>query len=73
MGAASSDGREAQGACRAFKHKMLYIVGDEPDPVASAIGGQCWCAHTQSSIGPDDQLVVPEHCGPGRACFERTG
>lgn len=59
--------------CRALKHKMLYIVGVEPDPVASSIGGQYWCVHTQGPIGPDDQPVLPERCRAGRGCHERGG
>jgi hypothetical protein len=29
----------------------------------------CWCRKTMQAIGPDGEIVDPEDCGPGRACF----
>jgi hypothetical protein len=28
-----------------------------------------WCCETQEVIGPDNQRVHPERCGPNRACY----
>ena len=31
------------------------------------------CLHTCAHVGPDDELVAPEDCQPGRDCFEEDG
>jgi hypothetical protein len=31
--------------------------------------GHCWCYHTQQVVGPDGNIVMPERCVPGRACY----
>ena len=31
-----------------------------------------WCALTQRVLGPDGQLVEPQSCKPGRACFKEA-
>jgi len=31
--------------------------------------GRAWCRRTMQAVGPDGELVLPEHCQRGRACF----
>lgn len=31
--------------------------------------GRAWCRRTMQSVGPDGELVLPESCRRGRACF----
>ena len=31
----------------------------------------CWCSETMLAIGPDGEIVSPEHCGPGRPCYDQ--
>ncbi len=66
-------GRDQGEPCRALKTKALYVVGREPDPVMAALGAHAWCVHTMGTIGPDDDLVLPERCRAGRGCYERDG
>jgi hypothetical protein len=28
-----------------------------------------WCCETQEVIGPDNKVVFPEQCTPGRGCY----
>jgi hypothetical protein len=58
--------------CLHLRTKKMYIPAQAAEASAAfesreAIG-PCWCNLTQSPIGPDDQLVHPESCRPGRAC-----
>lgn len=29
----------------------------------------CWCRKTMQAVGPDGEIVDPEDCQAGRACF----
>lgn len=35
--------------------------------------GRVWCRRTMQSVGPDGELVLPERCRRGRACFQGQG
>ncbi len=35
--------------------------------------GRAWCRRTMQSVGPDGELVLPERCRSGRACFASQG
>lgn len=41
------------------------IYDDRVDPG----DGYYWCARTCRPVGPDDELVFPRACVPGRSCF----
>jgi hypothetical protein len=58
--------------CRQLLSKGMFITGDRiPDPATGIGDGNCWCAHTQSIIGPDDQLVDRPRCSDtSRACYQ---
>lgn len=32
--------------------------------------GYYWCARTCTPVGPDDELVHPRACLPGRPCYQ---
>ena len=32
--------------------------------------GYYWCANTCNCVGPDDEVVHPKDCRPGRACYD---
>jgi hypothetical protein len=62
---------DPQPVCARLKTKMLYVIGREDAafdrPTSTA---PWWCLETMSQVGPDDGLVAPERCRPGRSCFE---
>ena len=33
----------------------------------------CWCGETMQALGPDGDVVDPEDCRAGRACFKPYG
>ena len=37
--------------------------------VQTSSGGHYACLRTQTVLGPDDRLCVPEACTPRRACY----
>ncbi len=57
--------------CKCLRAKSMYYDAAGEDP-----GGEnedsMWCAHTQSILGPDGQVVYVRHCRPGRSCCETT-
>ena len=58
--------------CRRLSSKRASFL-DGPPRVESDIldgSGSCWCLRTMMAVGPDAQLVDPEHCRSHRACFE---
>jgi hypothetical protein len=56
--------------CRLLRSKWMFIHA-EPDPtVPRSDSGICWCVHTQNCLGPDGQVVTPQACSSGRACYE---
>ena len=56
------------GELRSKKFFMLDAIPSEADHYYD-LSGHCWCYHTQQSVGPDGQQVMPERCGPGRVCY----
>ncbi len=56
------------GELRSKKFLMLDTIPSEPEQYYD-LSGHCWCYHTQQPVGPDGLQVVPEACGPGRACY----
>jgi hypothetical protein len=71
-GSEATEATDADGGnCRAFKTRLHYLSGgDVSSPIVDGTA-HYWCVHTMTTIGPDDDLVVPEHCRAGRSCFER--
>ena len=64
--------RLPEHACEHLATKTLYVsieadrVEDAPFPTGSTAA--YWCVLTQMPYGPDEELVEPESCLPGRAC-----
>lgn len=60
-----------QPVCRSLRTKALHVYGqDTPDAFSTSRSSHYHCMRTQFVTGPDGQLTVPEHCKPGRPCFE---
>ena len=70
----ATDGREGdrseRAVCNCLRTKMQYVAGSAVNgwgrPSSTA---QYWCLETMNQVGPDDGLVTPQHCQPGRECF----
>ena len=61
------------GACPSLLWKHLLTHGlDEPvrDDRAFPGDGYYWCARTCTCVGPDDAVVHPSRCLPGRECHD---
>lgn len=64
--------------CLHLRSKMDYVSydsqgnGDENGAAASG-APPCYCLRTHTVIGPDDDIVSPVECAPGRACYESSG
>jgi len=67
--------------CLHLRTKMDYVAHD-PGPSASGetsddtddVAAQnSYCLHTMTVIGPDDDIVGPRVCAPGRSCYESSG
>lgn len=59
--------------CEHLCTKTMYTGGEDRRQVEEWPGGQFrpasfWCVFTQRPWGPDEDLVGPEECRPGRAC-----
>jgi len=55
--------------CHCLRYKGMFINAP-PDPtVPSCHDGSYWCVMTQTVLGPDEQVVEPEGCKPGRSCY----
>ncbi len=79
----------AQGApparrCLHLRTKMDYVTidsgrpsglsaEDDEDATRGGTAHNHYCLHTFTVIGPDDDLVGPRLCAPGRACYESSG
>jgi hypothetical protein len=61
-----------QPVCRHLLSKGMYVTGhlDPADDIEGHSDGHCWCNRTAGMLGPDDQLVDRQRCGPGRTCYE---
>lgn len=56
------------GSLRSKKFFMLDRIATSADEYIDA-ANHVWCCETQEVIGPDNQRVDPERCGPNRACY----
>jgi hypothetical protein len=62
-----------KGLCPAFlmKHMLTHSLEDRVwDQRQDAGDGFFWCAKTCTCVGPDDELVEPRRCLPGRSCYD---
>ena len=55
--------------CCSVRSKKLFYQQDE-DASEARNAGPFWCARSQSTIGPDGQLVAFDACRPGRPCCQ---
>lgn len=57
--------------CRYLRTKGLHVYGaDTPDVYVTSRSSSYHCLRTAFVTGPDQALCLPEHCQPGRPCFE---
>jgi hypothetical protein len=56
------------GSLRSKKFFMLDRIATSADEYTDA-ANHVWCCETQEVIGPDNNRVDPERCGPNRACY----
>ena len=62
-----------RGMCPSLMMKQILtnalddVVWDDRDYPGD---GYYWCLCTGRDVGPDDELVVPDTCLPGRRCYE---
>jgi hypothetical protein len=47
------------------------LIDTEPDAVAQGPDHLCWCALTQTCLGPDGQVVDEQDCNAVRSCYLR--
>ncbi len=57
--------------CRELRSKRYYFLREMPTEPHHLVDGsnRCWCRLTMQSLGPDRELVRPQHCTPERACY----
>ena len=57
--------------CGSLRSKKFFmrdqLAKSADDYIDSA--NHVWCSETQEVIGPDNQPVEPDKCGPGRSCY----
>jgi len=52
-----------------MKHLLTHSLDDRVyDNRESPGDGYYWCAKTCTCVGPDDEIVHPSACVPGRSC-----
>jgi len=56
------------GNLRSKKFFMLDRLATSADDYIDS-ANHVWCCETQEVIGPDNQRVNPDGCGPGRSCY----
>ena len=56
------------GHLRSKKFFMLDRLATSADDYIDS-ANHVWCCETQEVIGPDNQRVNPDNCGPGRSCY----
>ena len=64
--------------CEHLCNKNMLVVQDQRDPALwypgdDDRGASYWCELTQFAQGPDDEIVDPRFCRPGRSCCVRRG
>jgi hypothetical protein len=61
-----------RGLCPSMrlKHMLTHSLQDPMSTERKWPGdGYYWCTRTCNCVGPDDELVNPGACLPGRACY----
>ena len=61
--------------CSDLRSKKYYFLSKpamEPADILDA-SNDCWCARSGIRLGPDDEIVTPDDCRAGRACFRAVG
>lgn len=61
--------------CSNMRHKMMYCDPRQATPGmidAQSETRVLLCVLTQEVLGPDDQPVSTQGCGPGRRCYRGT-
>ena len=66
--------------CLHLRTTMDYVMidaghpaGDDEDETCGGTAHDPYCLHTMTVTGPDDDIVGPRVCAPGRACYESSG
>jgi hypothetical protein len=57
--------------CADLRSKKYYFLQAPPmtsEDVLDA-SNDCWCERSHDRVGPDKDLVHPDDCRAGRACF----
>ena len=55
--------------CQCLRYKSMFVAMS-PDPkVLPTNDNNYWCVLTQMVLGPDDRVVEPAACKPGRSCY----
>jgi hypothetical protein len=55
--------------CQHLRSKGMYITGQR-ELDGQTVDGNCWCAKTQGSLGPDDNFVGRLRCSSARKCYQ---
>jgi len=58
--------------CNCVRWKSQFYESERDLTVPPSNDDSYWCALTQRVLGPDGQLVEPQSCKPGRACFKEA-
>ena len=54
-----------------LKHLLTHGLGERVYDDRQWPGdGYYWCAKTCNCVGPDDEIVHPKDCQPGRKCYD---
>lgn len=54
-----------------MKHMLTHSLGDRVYDGRKWPGdGYYWCSRTCTCVGPDDEIVHPKDCQPGRTCYD---
>lgn len=63
--------RDDTHTCRCLRSKGMHLP--DQDWEAAGVPGPgsdyYWCTRTLRVLGPDDKLVAPDTCTPGRSCY----
>jgi len=61
--------------CRDLSSKKAVFLARPPRDEEELLDASrhCWCGETMQALGPDGDVVAPEDCRAGRACFEPHG
>ncbi len=57
--------------CRDLSSKKASFLSAPPRSEEDILDGSgaVWCERTMQPVGPDGELVYPEHCQRGRSCY----